>query len=127
MNFVRQTGCSAAWLARHVRDVEAGGSNPPNPTIMQLSDLQAAMAATYGDRDAERGVSASVAWLVEEVGELAQALRKGTPAQQRHEFADVLAWVASLANQVGIDLDAAVQASYGSGCPKCSAVPCACP
>jgi NTP pyrophosphatase (non-canonical NTP hydrolase) len=94
---------------------------------VQLSELQAAMAATYGDRDAARGIPASVAWLAEEIGELAQALRKGTPAQQRHEFADVLAWVASLANQAGIDLDAAVQAHYGAGCPKCSAVPCVCP
>jgi NTP pyrophosphatase (non-canonical NTP hydrolase) len=85
------------------------------------------MAATYGERDGARGVPASVAWLAEEVGELAQALRKGTPAQQRHEFADVLAWLASIANQVGIDLDAAVEAAYGGGCPKCNAVPCACP
>lgn len=94
---------------------------------MRLSELQAAMAATYGERDAERGISASVAWLVEEVGELAQALRKGTAAEQRHEFADVLAWVASLANQAGVDLDAAVEASYGRGCPKCEATPCGCP
>jgi NTP pyrophosphatase (non-canonical NTP hydrolase) len=106
--------------------VEAGGSNPPNPTIMHLSELQAAMAATYGERDAARGVPASVAWLAEEVGELAQALRKGTAAEQRHEFADVLAWLASIANQVGIDLDAAVEAAYGNGCPKCSATPCEC-
>ena len=85
------------------------------------------MADTYGERDAARGIPASVAWLAEEVGELAQALRKGTAAQQRHEFADVLAWLASIANQVGVDLDAAVEAAYGAGCPKCHAVPCACP
>ena len=68
---------------------------------------------------------ASVAWIAEEVGELAQAVRKGTPEQQRHEFADVLAWVASLANQLGIDLTEAVQ-RYAHGCPRCGAVPCAC-
>jgi len=93
---------------------------------VRLGELQALMAATYGERDGERGVPASVAWLCEEVGELAQALRKGTQAQQRGEFADVLAWVATLANQVGIDLDDAI-ALYALGCPKCSSKPCACP
>jgi len=57
---------------------------------------------TYGERDRERGVPSTVAWLAEEVGELAQAVRKGDHAQRVHEFADVLAWVASLANQVGV-------------------------
>jgi NTP pyrophosphatase (non-canonical NTP hydrolase) len=66
-----------------------------------------------------------VAWLTEEVGELAQAVRKGTTEQQREELADVLAWVATLANQVGVDLTAAVD-RYAGGCPKCLALPCAC-
>ena len=63
------------------------------------------MESTYGHHDRQRGIPATVAWLAEEVGELAQAVRKGTRAEQEHEFADVLAWLASLANQVGIDLD----------------------
>jgi NTP pyrophosphatase (non-canonical NTP hydrolase) len=63
--------------------------------------------------------------LCEEVGELAQAVRKGSREQQLHEFGDVVAWVATLANQVGIDLDEAV-ARYAEGCPKCDAVPCTC-
>jgi NTP pyrophosphatase (non-canonical NTP hydrolase) len=71
-------------------------------------------------------VSATVAWLCEEVGELAQAVRKGTPEQQAHEFGDVLAWVVTLANQMGADLDAAIQ-RYAEGCPRCHALPCACP
>ena len=83
------------------------------------------MARTYGQRDAERGVPATVAWLAEEVGELAQAVRKGTPDEQAVEFADVLAWVASLANQLGVDLDAAVR-RYADGCPKCHGSPCVC-
>ena len=62
---------------------------------------------------------ATVAWLAEEVGELAQAVRKGTRAEQEHEFADVLAWLASLANQVGIDLATAVE-RYADGCPRCA-------
>ena len=66
-----------------------------------------------------------MAWLAEEVGELAQAVRKGTRQQQQAELADVLAWVASLANQLGIDLDEAV-GRYAGGCPKCGDIPCAC-
>jgi NTP pyrophosphatase (non-canonical NTP hydrolase) len=93
---------------------------------MDLAHLQDLVDRTYGERDRARGVPASVAWLCEEVGELAQAVRKGTPAQQAAEFADVLAWVASLANQMGVDLTAAVQ-RYALGCPRCAAVPCGCP
>ena len=93
---------------------------------MNLSDLQSVIEATYGERDRRRGVPSTVAWLAEEIGELAQAVRKGTPAQQAHEFADVLACVASLANQVGIDLTEAV-GRYAAGCPRCGERPCACP
>jgi NTP pyrophosphatase (non-canonical NTP hydrolase) len=92
---------------------------------MELATLQELMARTYGGRDGERGVPATVAWLAEELGELAQAVRKGSREQQIHEFGDVLAWVASLANQLGIDLDEAV-ARYAGGCPKCGGVPCTC-
>ena len=58
--------------------------------------------------DRERGVPATVAWLCEELGELAQAVRKGTRDQQVHEFGDVLAWLASLANLWDITLDEAM-------------------
>ena len=93
---------------------------------MDLASRQDVVERTYGERDRERGVPSTVAWLAEEVGELAQAVRKGTQAQREHEFADVLAWVASLANQMDVDLDAAVQ-RYAAGCPRCAAIPCACP
>ena len=93
---------------------------------MDLSELQDVIERTFGDRDRARGVSASVAWLAEEVGELAQAVRKGGREQQVHEFGDVIAWVATLANQMGVDLTEAVQ-RYANGCPRCSSVPCACP
>ena len=88
--------------------------------------MQDIIERTYGDRDRDRGVAASVAWLAEEVGELAQAVRKGTHADREHEFADVLAWVATLANQVGVDLAAAVE-RYAAGCPRCGELPCRCP
>ena len=84
------------------------------------------MSRTYGDRDRARGIPATVAWVSEEVGELARAVRKGTVDEQVHEFGDVLAWVASLANQLGISLADAVS-RYAGGCPRCTAIPCACP
>ena len=92
---------------------------------MDLADLQDIIERTYGDRDRERGVPSTVAWLAEEVGELAQAVRKGTPAEQLHELGDVLAWLASLANQLGLSLEDAA-ARYRNGCPRCSLSPCAC-
>ena len=93
---------------------------------MDLRELQQIIEATFGERDRGRGVPASVAWLAEEVGELAQAVRKGTREQQLHEFGDVVAWVATLANQMGIDLTEAIE-RYAAGCPRCNATPCACP
>ena len=75
---------------------------------MQLAELQSLMDELYGEADRERGVPATVAWLCEELGELAQAVRKGTVDQQLHELGDVLAWLASLANQLGLSLDDAV-------------------
>ena len=83
------------------------------------------MDRTYGERDRKRGVPASVAWLAEEVGEFAKAARKGTREQQLEELGDVLAWTASIANQLGLSMDEAV-ARYAGGCPKCAAVPCTC-
>ena len=92
---------------------------------MELRTFQKLMADVYGDLDRQRGVPATVAWLTEELGELAQAVRKGTRQQQTVELGDVLAWLASLANQLGIDLDEAA-ARYAGGCPKCGGNPCAC-
>jgi NTP pyrophosphatase (non-canonical NTP hydrolase) len=70
-------------------------------------------------------VTATVAWLAEELGELAQAVRKGTADRQADELSDVLAWLASIANQLGLSLDQAA-ARFADGCPKCGAVPCRC-
>ena len=71
-------------------------------------------------------MAVTIAWLAEEVGELARAVRKGTREEQVLELGDVLAWVASLANQLDIDFDEAV-GHFVDGCPKCGAKPCACP
>jgi NTP pyrophosphatase (non-canonical NTP hydrolase) len=92
---------------------------------MELAELQRAIADTYGARDAARGVPATVAWLTEELGELAQAVRKGSREDQLHELGDVLAWLASLAVQLDLSLEDAV-ARYAVGCPRCGAAPCRC-
>lgn len=72
---------------------------------MEIVAFQRLMEDLYGDSDRERGIPSTVAWLCEEVGELAQAVRKGSVADQLHELGDVLAWVASLANQLGLSLE----------------------
>ena len=92
---------------------------------MDLREVQDRMRETYGARDAARGVDATFRWFTEEVGELAKAIRSGDPTELAHEASDVLAWLASLAEQLGIDLDAAM-ARFADGCPKCGASPCRC-
>jgi NTP pyrophosphatase (non-canonical NTP hydrolase) len=92
---------------------------------VDLRDFQQLMATTYGERDRDRGTTATVAWLAEEVGELARAVRKGSRDEQLHEVGDVLAWLASLADQLGLSLDDAA-ARYRDGCPRCGASPCRC-
>jgi NTP pyrophosphatase (non-canonical NTP hydrolase) len=93
--------------------------------VNELTELQLMMERTYGERDRLRGVPATIAWLAEEVGELAKAIRKGSREEQIHEFGDTLAWLASLANQVGISLEETLD-RYDSGCPRCRAIPCRC-
>jgi NTP pyrophosphatase (non-canonical NTP hydrolase) len=73
-----------------------------------------------------RGVDGTFMWLMEEVGELAAALREGTPAELAAEFADVLAWLTTIANVAGVDLAAAVSEKYGAGCPGCGHLLCTC-
>jgi NTP pyrophosphatase (non-canonical NTP hydrolase) len=93
---------------------------------MEIAAFQEQMRALYGARDAERGLARTFAWFTEECGELSRALFRGTPEEQAHELADVLAWLASLADQAGIDLAEAAR-RYVDGCPRCGATPCACP
>jgi len=92
---------------------------------VELTELQDLMRETYGERDRARGIPATVAWLAEELGELAQAARKGTRDEQLHELGDVLAWLASLADQLGLSLDEAAS-RYAAGCPRCGGRPCRC-
>ncbi|RZV46711.1 MAG: pyrophosphohydrolase [Acidimicrobiales bacterium] len=76
---------------------------------MTLDDVQELVERHYGEADRARGIPPTVAWLCEELGELAQATRKGTKEQQLHELGDVLAWLASLANQLDLSLDDAME------------------
>src|ERR671913_1883507 len=89
------------------------------PQKITLADLQALIRKMYFEKDQARGVEGTFLWLIEEVGELATALRSGTHEERLGEFADVLAWLTTIANVAGIDLSEAVQRKYGSGCPGC--------
>ena len=93
---------------------------------MDLGDLQATIRAIYGDQDRARGVSATFAWFVEEVGELSRAIHREDHADRVEEFSDVLAWLVSLADLCEVDLAEAVRSRYADGCPKCHGSPCTC-
>ena len=90
-----------------------------------IRDLQATIRATYGDRDRARGTDAALGWFVEEVGELSRAIRRQGHDQRVVEFADVLAWLVTLADLSGVDL-AAAATRYAGGCPRCGDRPCTC-
>lgn len=95
---------------------------------MTLRDVQYRIRALFGAKDGKRGVEGTFMWFMEEVGELSAALRdpSADPDNLRLEFADVLAWLATLANIAGVDLEDAMRQKYGAGCPKCHATPCVC-
>src|ERR687888_1119334 len=93
---------------------------------LSLAQLQQLIRDTYDAKDRRRGLEGTFMWFMEEVGELSAALRGGSDRERAEEFADVLAWLATLANVVGVDLEAAVQAKYGAGCPGCKRTPCVC-
>jgi len=96
------------------------------PTSITLRDFQQLIRDMYGSKDEARGVDGTFMWLMEEVGELAAALRSGTPAEKAAEFADVLAWLTTIANVAGVDLTAAITEKYGRGCPGCGKLACTC-
>ena len=98
-------------------------SDPQNIT---LAEFQKLIRDMYHEKDVARGVDGTFMWLIEEVGELAAALREGTHQERMGEFADVLAWTVTIANAVDIDLTQAVLDKYGSGCPGCDKLVCDC-
>ncbi len=102
-------------------------TDEPTPADVSLAAFQRLIRDMYLPKDVARGVDGTFMWLMEEVGELASALREGGREQQMEEFADVLAWLTTIANVVGVDLSEAVHRKYGSGCPGCGRFVCTCP
>src|SRR5262245_25106476 len=99
---------------------------PDRNAPLSLTELQSLIETMYSRKDRERGVEGTFMWFMEEVGELAAALRDGNSAELSGEFADVLAWLATIANVTGIDLERAVLEKYGKGCPGCRQMICVC-
>lgn len=93
---------------------------------MTIEELQRLIERMYSAKDRERGTAATFMWFCEEIGELATAMREGTAEEKAAEFADVVAWLVTLANVEGVDLTAALHAKYGAGCPGCGKMVCSC-
>lgn len=93
---------------------------------MTLAEFQAMIDQIFGAKDRERGAAATFQWFTEEVGELARAIRKGERENLEEEFADVLAWLSTLASMHGIDLTAAAKKKYPGVCSYCGNSPCSC-
>ena len=93
---------------------------------MRIAEFQKLIEAIYYERDSARGLAGTHMWFCEEVGELTRALRRDQKDELEGEFADVLAWLATLASIAGVDLEAAAAKKYAEGCPRCRATPCAC-
>lgn len=94
---------------------------------MRIQEFQKMMKRIYFRRDSARGAKGTYDWLVDEVNELGQELEGSSKKALQDEFADVLAWLASLANVTDIDLEAAALQKYSGKCPKCLQTPCKCP
>jgi NTP pyrophosphatase (non-canonical NTP hydrolase) len=107
--------------------IDHGPRDEPGAPAITLASFQQLIREMYLRKDAARGTAGTFMWLMEEVGELAAALRDGTHAQQMEEFADVLAWLVTIANTADVDLTEAVRHKYGSGCPGCGQLVCVCP
>ena len=93
---------------------------------MQMCEFQEMMRCIYFKRDSERGVKETYNWLVDEVKELGDAIEKRDAEEMELEFADVIAWLSSLANITGVNLEKAALKKYSNRCPKCKESPCKC-
>lgn len=102
-------------------------ADPRPDDFKTLTGFQRLIEATYGQKDGDRGLAGTFMWFTEEVGELARALKKSPPDRENlHvEFADVLAWLVTLASIADIDIEEAAR-RYADGCPRCDAIPCSC-
>jgi NTP pyrophosphatase (non-canonical NTP hydrolase) len=82
---------------------------------MRIRDFQQLINDKYGRRDRERGTPATYMWFIEEVGELATALHGNDQANKQEEFADVFAWLCTLANISDVDIEEACRKYTGGG------------
>ena len=92
---------------------------------MQISEFQNLMHKIYFAKDSSRGIAGTYLWLIEELGELAEEIRKKDKEALKREFSDSFAWLASLANLLGVNLEETIKV-YENGCPKCGKIPCRC-
>ena len=95
--------------------------------LMHICEFQEMMRHLYFQRDSARGVDGTFNWLEDELAELKEALQASDKEATEKEFADVIAWLASLANITGVDLEKAAINKYNNKCPKCQQSPCQCP
>jgi len=93
---------------------------------MHIREFQRMIRELYYDRDSRRGVDKTALWMVEEIGELAEAVIKGDKSSIGEEMADVFAWLVSLANLLEIDLEEEVKKKYPGYCIRCGKKPCEC-
>ena len=93
---------------------------------MQIREFQQLIDRMYSDKDRARGSAKTFLWFSEEVGELASAIAKRDSHEElAGEFADVLAWLVTLANVENVDLEDAIR-KFTSGCPGCGQMTCRC-
>ena len=81
---------------------------------MRIGEFQQLIAEKYKKRDQQRGIPVTFMWFIEEVGELATALAQKSQRNKEEEFADVFAWLCTLANISDVDLEKACR-KYTSG------------
>ena len=96
---------------------------------MKISEFQELMKKLYFHQDSERGIENTFLWLVEEVGELAHNLKNKDEIDLEgisEEMADIIAWISSLANLIGVNLEKALFKKYPNKCIKCDSNPCKC-
>jgi len=93
---------------------------------LEIRDFQDKIKKIYFSRDKQRGREATFLWLVEEVGELSKALRRNDTENIEEELADVVAWSASLANILDLDLEKILEKKYKEKCFYCGSSPCVC-
>ena len=94
---------------------------------MEIREFQNSIRQIYLARDAKRGTDRTFLWFIEEVGELTRAYRRGQRENIGQEMADVMAWLASMANLLDVDLEEEFRKKYPRTCSLCHSNPCVCP